>query len=164
MDSNLPPGVSVGDLPGNRPDDEAWDKFHEWVGEQAAAKGLSPDEAMEAWSRGLDQTRMTLDQWAQVINQWAAEKGWNEEMPSQGEWIALAHSELSEALEAHRDGIGVGMVYVDGKPEGVAVEYADCIIRILHWFARHDLSANDIVDAKMGYNDGRPYRHGGKAM
>jgi hypothetical protein len=67
-------------------------------------------------------------------------------------------------MEAHRDGTGVGMVYVDGKPEGVAVEYADCIIRILHWFARHGLSANDIVEAKMVYNDGRPYRHGGKTL
>lgn len=25
--SNLPPGVSVGMIPGNRPEDEAWEKF-----------------------------------------------------------------------------------------------------------------------------------------
>lgn len=106
----------------------------------------------------------SLDQWAENINAWAETKGWNEEMPSQAEWIALAHSELSEALEAHRDGTGVGMVYVDGKPEGVAVEYADCIIRILHWFARHDLSPSEIVEAKMAYNMTRPYRHGGKTL
>lgn len=107
-----------------------------------------------------------LDLWAEYINQWAEEKGWNEEMPSQGEWIALAHSELSEALEAHRDpGLpGVEITFVNGKPEGVAVEYADCIIRILHWFARHGLSPNDYVALKMDYNEGRPYRHGGKEM
>ncbi len=106
---------------------------------------------------------LDLDQWALKIDMWANEKGWNEHMPSQGEWIALAHSELSEGLEAHRDGVGMA-VYVDGKPEGLAIEYADCIIRILHWFARHGLSPNDMVAMKMDYNQTRPYRHGGKAM
>ncbi len=45
-----------------------------------------------------------------------------------GELIALMHSELSEALEAHRKSLKD-----DKLPQypGVAVEFADCIIRIL---------------------------------
>ena len=29
--SNLPPGVTEDMLPGNRPEDIDWDKFHEWI-------------------------------------------------------------------------------------------------------------------------------------
>lgn len=45
-----------------------------------------------------------------------------------GEVVALMHSELSEALEAHRKSL------MDDKlPDrpGIEVEFADCIIRIL---------------------------------
>ena len=47
------------------------------------------------------------------------------------ELIALMHSELSEALEKHRD--GKPLIYIDeeGKPQGLAVELADCGIRVL---------------------------------
>lgn len=108
----------------------------------------------------------SLSSWAEYIDRWADEKGWNEKEITQGEWIALAHSELSEALEAYRDpGLpGLQVAYVNGKPEGVRIEMADCLIRILHWFARHGLSANDYVAIKMNYNKTRPYKHGGKSL
>ncbi len=32
MSYNLPPGVSVNDIPGNRPEDIAWDDLVEWLG------------------------------------------------------------------------------------------------------------------------------------
>ena len=37
---NLPPGVNVSDIPGNRPEDEEWDNVIEAI----FASGLSPEE------------------------------------------------------------------------------------------------------------------------
>lgn len=49
---------------------------------------------------------------------------------------------------------------VGGKPEGIAVEMADCLIRILDWFGHEELDVDEIVRQKMAYNRGRPYKHG----
>ena len=41
--SNLPPGVDEWDLPGNRPEDAAWDRVYD----RLADSGMSAEEAME---------------------------------------------------------------------------------------------------------------------
>lgn len=102
------------------------------------------------------------------------------------EIVALCHSELSEALEEYRD--GMPMAYqVDGKryypalnrtepntvedvckwrddkkPEGIAVEMIDCIIRILDWCGHEGIDVDTLMEKKVMYNKNRPYRHGGK--
>ena len=98
----------------------------------------------------------------------ALEKGWWEEKRSVGELIALMHSELSEALEEHRNGKQPGEVYYNdnkpNKPEGVAVELADCVIRIFDFCGRYDIDLESILKLKMEYNSTRPYRHGNKVI
>lgn len=111
-----------------------------------------------------DWSHWTLSDWAAEINKWAEGKGWNENIQNRtpGDWAALAHTEISEAYEAHRN--KEPLVHVtDEKPEGSAVEYMDCIIRILHWFAVHKIDPDEVMRMKMDYNYTRPYRHGGKA-
>ena len=102
---------------------------------------------------------MNLDQWAREIHEIAVEHGWWDEERSFGEIVALCHSELSEALEADRRGEELAEDR-DGKPEGVAVEMADCLIRILDWFGRVGIDPEIVVAEKVAYNRGRPYRHG----
>ena len=100
-----------------------------------------------------------LNQWAAEINANAKEHGWWDEPRSFGEIIALCHSELSEALEADR--VGEPMVWDnDGKPDGVAVEMADCMIRIMDWFGHVNMDLDEIISEKHEYNKTRPYKHG----
>ena len=69
-----------------------------------------------------------------------------------GEVVALMHSELSEALEAHRKG------FMDDKlPDrpGHEVEFADCIIRILDTAAAMGLDVAGALIEKNRYNQQR---------
>ena len=58
------------------------------------------------------------------------------------------------------------MVYVDeqNKPQGLAVEMSDVLIRVLDWFGSEDLDIESIVRQKHEYNKTRPYRHGNKEL
>lgn len=50
------------------------------------------------------------------------------------------------------------------KPEGIAVEMIDCMIRILDWCGKEGIDVDSILEEKHSYNKTRPYRHGGKAL
>ena len=110
---------------------------------------------------------------AKKIHENAVEHGWYDEERSFGEIIALCHSELSEALEEHRNGKDVNEIYYNGnnnlisnirKPEGIPVELADCIIRILDYCAYKNIDIDEAIELKHEYNKTRPYKHGGKKI
>lgn len=128
---------------------------------------------------------MTLNEWARDIHENAKAHGWWDEERSFGEIVALCHSELSEALEESR--AGKPMLYtvcgednepctgevcacwVNGackadhgteKPEGIAVEMINCIIRILDWCAHEGVDVDAVLAEKHAYNRTRPYKHG----
>lgn len=103
-----------------------------------------------------------INEVAKQIHENAVNHGWWDEERSLPEIIALCHSELSEALEEYRD--GRGMVWYDAynKPEGIAVEMVDCIIRILDYLQYRNVDIEAVLRNKHEYNVTRPYRHGGK--
>ena len=100
----------------------------------------------------------TIKEWITDIHNNAVDKGWWEKERSFGEIIALCHSELSEALEADRG--GESAVWDNsGKPEGWAVELADCVIRIFDYFGKQGIDAEKIIADKHEFNKTRPYKH-----
>ncbi len=106
---------------------------------------------------------MNLTRFSKDVHKNAVEHGWWEEERTLGEIIALCHSELSEALEEYRNGKPC-LYYVDGKPEGIGAELADCIIRILDYCGRQGIDIEEIIKEKHEFNKSRPYKHGGKVI
>ena len=52
--------------------------------------------------------------------------------------------------------------YRSRKPEGVAVELADAVIRIADLCGHLGIDLEEVIEIKMAYNEGRPYKHGKK--
>lgn len=105
-----------------------------------------------------------IDEMCSIINDWAKEKGWNEDKNKNvGEQLMLMTTEIAEGYEHYRGGKGLE-VWLDetGKPDGLPIELADCVIRIMHFLAENNLSLEWLLQTKMAYNQKRPYRHGGK--
>jgi hypothetical protein len=95
-----------------------------------------------------------------------------------GEKIGLVHAELSEALECHRDPLPVDFKHneiqwwsEDGgvsdkwskdynHPEGLPIELADAVIRIMDLAHKMGIDLGRAILEKVRYNRDRPYRHG----
>ena len=121
------------------------------------------------------------------------QKGWrSDDSPKRpvGELVALLHSEVTECFESFRNGEhelwyeypnGVSSELsviraaaclngdcdpnetVMGKPQGMAAELADVIIRVLDFADEYQMPIVQAVLNKHAYNQTRPFRHGGKA-
>lgn len=138
---------------------------------------------------------MNINELCKKAHQNAVEHGFYDPEPRFGESIALMHTELSEALEEHRKGKPMiyHICYEPGNrynaicnkdlncgetetecpyrsgPEGIAVELADCVIRIFDYMGYvmerdPEIDFEAILREKMEYNRSRPYRHGGKTL
>lgn len=127
--------------------------------------------------------RSAINDLAQSIHEWARDKGWwakyqqtRQQTPTgrniqlDADQVAsklmLAVSELAEALEVVRDpSRGYTDVWMEGeKPEGLGIEIADCIIRLLDLSEALGIDIGGCISTKMGYNLTRPYKHGGKTI
>ena len=78
----------------------------------------------------------------------------------------LIASEIFEAHEEYRDGRGFNEIYYlpenPDKPEGIPIELADAIIRLLDTSTHYHIDMEHALDLKHAYNLSRPYKHGRK--
>lgn len=95
------------------------------------------------------QLSSTISLWRQVQGFWDSENF--------GEKIALIHSELSEALEAHRKDLPSDHLL---GTHGVDEELADAVIRIFDLAGKLQIDLGNVLIQKMLFNLNREPKHG----
>ena len=111
----------------------------------------------------MEKKIVDLSKFIEEVHNNAVDKGFHDEYHSHGDYISLMHSELSESLEEFRKRNSM-IYYDDGKPEGVAVELADCVLRIFDWAGMMGVDLEKVLIEKHAYNKTRSYKHGGKLL
>jgi len=112
----------------------------------------------------------TISDWQYEAHKLAREKGWWDEDRSIGDLLMLVTCEVAEAFEEYRKGHTPTEVYYstdkrgNPKPEGIPVELADVVIRIMDFCERYGIDLHSQIRDKMEYNTYRSHRHGGKIV
>ena len=152
------------------------EKMYNRNGERLSAREIvliyGGNELVELKSKHLAELeRANMLAMIEAVHRNAADKGFYDGEPNTfGDNIALMHSELSEALEEHRNRMPDLYFVTDEnghqKPEGTLVELADVVIRIFDYVGSLDKAEEfvDIIHKKHEYNQTRTYRHGNKKL
>lgn len=85
------------------------------------------------------------------VREMADAKGFSASEERVWEMLALIHTEISEATDAHKKGATL---------EKVGEELIDAIIRILHLLSALGVDPEELYQKKMAKNWARPYRYG----
>lgn len=123
---------------------------------------------------------MSINEWVRACHSLSKSKGWYEGQTDRvrdglddnhidklkeehiPEKLCLIHSEVSEALEAYREGDMGFRLGKNGKPEGFDAEIADIVIRCFDLAGALDIDLESAIRMKHEFNETRPHRHGGK--
>ena len=128
-------------------DEDSDDRIPVGVGHELADVVIRVADMAEAHSGTLNaDIPFTVDPWAKDA--------------SFGDWITMLHGILTDVLWHWYDEKFIGVI-----PDRHWIGDASSFVRGVYGMADHygiDLDA--AIEAKMEYNRGRPYRHGGKAL
>lgn len=133
------------------------------------------EEINKRWKESyrLDRAISAMRALQAEIHQNAVDKGWwDDETPfdSVPEKLLMIVSEVIEATDEYRDPtIGPAELRVvrynsQGKPEGLATELADIVIRVFDLAGGCGIELWKVILEKHLYNKTRPHRHGGKRI
>jgi NTP pyrophosphatase (non-canonical NTP hydrolase) len=123
------------------------------------------------WDKPIAETTM-LNELAKAVHANAVTKGWWDSERNFGESLALIHSEVSEVLEDWRRHRPMNEIvwtkqfdasenkFIRNKPDGIPIELADIIIRVLDLCAFYEIDIDAAIKEKMAFNEARSYRHG----
>lgn len=99
------------------------------------------------------------------LHELAKSKGfWDNPVRSDLECLMLITTEIAEAAEEVRNPNCI--ITVDtrsGKPEGLGIELADAVIRIMDYAEFRGIDLERMINIKHEYNKGRPHKHGKRA-
>ncbi|MFA7143134.1 MAG: hypothetical protein WC175_04055 [Candidatus Dojkabacteria bacterium] len=103
---------------------------------------------------------ISINNMAKIVHETNVKNGFNKFDEDFLGNIALVHSELSEAVEEFRAGKPSVYFGEDGKPEGVAIELIDAMIRIMNILTPMNIDIEKCFFIKDTYNGTRGYLHG----
>jgi len=104
-----------------------------------------------------------VKQWESVaaaVQEIAVSRGWWKRDRNNGELLMLMVAELAEALEGLRHG-NPPSEHI-GEFSAVEEELADVVIRVMDVAVARGWKVADAIVAKIEFNRGREYMHGGK--
>jgi NTP pyrophosphatase (non-canonical NTP hydrolase) len=114
-------------------------------------------------------SNLSLTDWQERVHTLAREKGWWEDAsPDVSAKFLLMATEVHEAFEEWRNNHPLTEIYEHpdkpGKPEGVPIELADVVIRVMDFCQWAGIDLEAAVERKHQYNATRSHRHGGKRV
>ena len=135
--------------------------------EQLAQESLSQLRKLLKEEEMSNEKELTIRSIVKRSYEISIEKGWWAEPRDIPHILALIHSEVSEALEEYRkynlqSCKGFRNNMAGEKPEGMAYELADIIIRVADLCGHYGIDLNRAISEKMEFNRNREYRHGNK--
>lgn len=106
----------------------------------------------------------TIGTWVATLGDWAVSKGWGKNKRSILEKLALVHAEVSEVTDVLRTGASAVEIFVDTEnaPQGVPIELADVVMRIMVLCAEEGIDLEAAMRMKLDFNRRRDYRHGNR--
>ncbi len=131
---------------------------------------LDEQDVADAEERAIDRhmklvhdfDKLNIRAIANIVNQTAIDHGFAATAHDVDRALLLIVGEIVEAQNEIRAGHGVTEIYesAPGKLEGVPIELADAVIRILNFAAGHGIDIQAAIELKATYNESRPYKHG----
>lgn len=103
----------------------------------------------------------TIKDWENISLEYAKSKDFDLTKTTDGDKLMLIVSEAAEALESIRNGED-NLWFNGAKPEGLAAELADIMLRTIQMAAFKNIDLNTVMELKHEYNLTRPPKHGGK--